>query len=91
MHPKLSLKRWMLVAAVAGGLSLGVPLASPIVPAQAAAVDSRQSPRDTTTVTTTCGNGLIVLGPIVVPISPHSTTVIDCGLPRSGGGTSWLP
>jgi hypothetical protein len=33
---------------------------------------------NTTTATATCGNGLIALGPIVVPLAPNSTTVIQC-------------
>ena len=129
MHPKLSLKRSMVVAAVAGVLSIGVPLVGLSVPAKAAVgavgrgdraeastldrngtdpagpdqygrtrdershQDDRQtpSPRDTNTVTTTCGNGLIVLPTIVVPIAPHTTTVINCDPSRSAGGALWLP
>jgi hypothetical protein len=45
------------------------------------------SARDTTTVTTTCGNGLIVLGPIVLSAAPFSTTVIQCEPPPAAGGT----
>jgi hypothetical protein len=41
---------------------------------------------DTTTVTATCGNGLLVLGPIVVPVAPHTTTVIQCESPAPHQG-----
>jgi hypothetical protein len=60
----------MVVAAAAGTLSFGVPHV-------ALADDGGYSPA-TTTITATCGNGLIALGPIVVPAAPFATTVIQC-------------
>lgn len=70
-----SVHRWTMVAAVAGVLNVGVG-----VPAHAAV---RAQARDTTTVTVTCGNGFIVLPPIVLA-APDSTTVIQCAEPRQG-------
>jgi hypothetical protein len=75
----------MAVAATAAVLSVGVPLAAPSTPAKAAvgAVDPAESQttpsRDTSTVTTTCTNGLII-----VLASPF--TVIPCA---TFGPNSW--
>jgi hypothetical protein len=59
----------MVVAATAGALSFGVP--------HVALSDEGGHSPVTTTITATCGNGLIALGPIVVP-APFTTTVIQC-------------
>ena len=64
-----SLRHLLVVAAATGTLSAGVPQFS----AHASVGDT-----NTTTATATCGNGLIALGPIVVPLAPNSTTVIQC-------------
>ena len=64
-----SLHHLMMVAAAAGTLSFGVPHV---------AAHSSVGDTNTTTATATCGNGLIALGPIVVPLAPNSTTVIQC-------------
>lgn len=75
MHPVRSLRRVTVVAAAAGMLSFGLPYAT--VPAHAATGGRSNSP-DTNTTTATCGNGLLVLGPIIVPLAPFSTTVVQC-------------
>jgi hypothetical protein len=72
----------MVVAATAGVLSVAV-LAAPAV-----ADDSRRD-TNTTTATATCGNGLVVLGPIVVPLAPNTTTVIQCQQPPPAAVPSW--
>jgi hypothetical protein len=86
MRPTLSsFSRWMVVAAAAG-LVVAVQLAVPSVPAQAAvgALSRGNSPEarngdsqnptlahDPTTVTTTCGNGPII-------VLPFTITTIHC-------------
>jgi hypothetical protein len=75
MRPTSSLKRWMVVAAA--GLVVGIQLAVPSVPAKAAVGASNghsQDPslsHDPTTVTTTCGNGPII-------VLPFTITTIHC-------------
>jgi hypothetical protein len=63
------------MAAAAGMLSFGPAYA--VVPAHAATGGGSNSPV-TNTTTATCGNGLIALGPIIVPLAPNSTTVVQC-------------
>ena len=70
MRPIRSLQRVMVVAAAAGVLSFGVP--------HVALSDEGGDSPVTTTITATCGNGLIALGPFVVPLAPFTTTVIQC-------------
>lgn len=84
MHPRLSLNRWIAAAAAAGALSVGVPLAGPTITARAAvgAVDPAP-PRDTTTVTTTCTYGVII-----VFATPFTANLLPCAQPLSGGGTA---
>ena len=69
MHLLRSLNRLMVVVAAASALSVNVPYL---------AAKSSVGDTNTTTATATCGNGLIALGPIVVPLAPNSTTVIQC-------------
>jgi hypothetical protein len=57
----------MVVAATAGFLAAVGPVY----------LKAGYSP-DTRTTTATCGNGLIALGPIVIPAAPFTTTVIQC-------------
>ena len=81
MHPIRSLQRVIVMAAAAGVFGLGVPHVIPGVAANAAFgpfwAGAGYSP-DTNTTTATCGNGLIALGPIVLPVAPFTTTVIQC-------------
>jgi hypothetical protein len=102
MHPMRPFHRLMVVAAAAGALSVGVPHVVPGTPANAFSArtgwgDSRDDGRgsshrdsspDTTTATATCGNGLVVLGPIVVPVAPNTTTVIQCQEAPPASGSS---
>jgi hypothetical protein len=60
----------MVVSAAAGVLSFGVP--------HAAFSDNGGYSPSTTTITVTCGNGLVALGPIIVPAAPFTTTVVQC-------------
>ena len=109
MHSMLSLHRRMVVAAAAAGaLSVGVPLAGSTVSASAAVfpggpAQSQSAPsRDTTTVTTTCTYGLVIVLaspfmniPCDQPISPGGTVggiVTGAGGPNSGyPQLGWLP
>jgi hypothetical protein len=59
-----------MVAAAAAGLCFAV--------APAALADDGGDSPVTTTVTATCGNGLVALGPIIVPVAPFTTTVVQC-------------
>jgi hypothetical protein len=85
----LSRNRWMAVAAAAGALSVGVPLAGPTITARAAVgavdpVESHTAPsRNTTTVTTTCTYGVII-----VLATPFTTSVVPCTQPPSAGGAA---
>jgi hypothetical protein len=95
MHPMLSFDRRRAAVAAASVLSAGVALAGPSIPARAAAgavappsTSDGQSPtepsHDTTTVTTTCTTGLII-----VLASPFSN--IPCYQPFPAGGTFRFP
>ncbi|HEY2702317.1 MAG TPA: hypothetical protein VGL20_01380 [Candidatus Dormibacteraeota bacterium] len=89
MHHALSVNRSMVVAAAAAGLvSAGVPPPGPSIPASAAVTAVRTPATgdgqggDTTTVTTTCTNGLIIV------LAPW--TVLPCGPPASSAGPAAL-
>jgi hypothetical protein len=85
MHRIRIFRGVMAAGAVAAVFSAA--LFSVAAPAEAAVsvgptpAGGRQSSPDTTTVTATCGNGLISLGPIVIPAAPFTTTVIQCEAP----------
>ena len=112
MRPTPALNRLIILAAAAAGLVVGVPLAVPSVPAQAAIGttswgktpqaqndpsdhdqdDSRQGEpssngdsqnptlsHDPTTVTTTCGNGPII-------VLPFTITTIHCEAEAEASG-----
>jgi hypothetical protein len=100
MHSLRSFQRVMVVAATAGMLSVGVPHLASAAPASAAVgarygwdgsrsdePPSRSGGNNTTTATATCGNGLVVLGPIIVPVVPNTTTVIQCQQAPPAAGT----
>jgi hypothetical protein len=95
------LRRVLVVAAAGGALTVGVPHIVPATPARADVgvrygwgsgggeqPPSGQGGPNTTTATATCGNGLIVLGPIVVPVVPNTTTVIQCQQAPPAAGQS---
>jgi hypothetical protein len=84
MHPMLSRNRLILAAAAAGALSVGVPLAGPTITARAAVGAPDPAPtRDTTTVTTTCTYGVVI-----VFATPFTANLLPCAQPLSGGGTA---
>jgi hypothetical protein len=75
MHRIRAVRRVVVTAAAAAAvLSFAVPADAATDPGNG----GRDHSPDTTTVTATCGNGLLVLGPIVVPVAPYTTTVIQC-------------
>lgn len=79
MHPMLSLTCRM-AAAAAGALSVGVPTIT------ARAADGTVDPapaRDTTTVTTTCTYGVII-----VFATPFTANLLPCSQPLSAGRTA---
>ncbi|MEA2618986.1 MAG: hypothetical protein QOE72_4769 [Chloroflexota bacterium] len=83
MHPMLSLTCRM-AAAAAGALSVGVPLAGPTITARAADGTVDPAPaRDTTTVTTTCTYGVII-----VFATPFTANLLPCSQPLSAGRTA---
>jgi hypothetical protein len=76
----------MVVTAAAGVLCVGAPANAAV---RRDSPPSRDSSPNTTTATATCGNGLIVLGPIIVPAAPNTTTVIQCQDAPSVGSPAW--
>jgi hypothetical protein len=80
MHRIRILRGVMAAGAAAAVFSVAVP-ADAAVSVGPTPAGGRQNSPDTTTVTATCGNGLISLGPIVIPAAPYTTTVIQCEAP----------
>jgi len=80
MRPMLPVNRLMIAAAAAGVLSVGVPIAGTSVTASAAvrtadpSVSQTLPSRDTSTVTTTCTYGLVI-----VFANPFNSSVLPCG------------
>lgn len=80
MHRTRILRGVMAAGAAAAVLSVAAP-ADAAVSVGPTPAGGRQNSPDTTTVTATCGNGLVSLGPIVIPAAPFTTTVIQCEAP----------
>ena len=86
MHPTPSLSRRMVTAVATGAAGIGLALAGTTIPAQAAVTPAggdqsrTASSPDTTTVTTTCATGLMI-----VLVAPFAS--IPCAQPVTGGAT----
>ncbi|MDQ1514307.1 MAG: hypothetical protein QOE80_137 [Actinomycetota bacterium] len=82
MHRRSTFRGVMAAAAAAAVFSVAVP-ADAAVTVSPTPGGGRQNSPDTTTITATCGNGLVSLGPIVIPTAPFTTTVIQCEAPST--------